>query len=43
MNRNLPARHKGKFFSRLSVYGQMGRNDLDLPWEATDKAEVLKG
>ena len=41
--RNLPARHKGKFFSRLSVYGQMGRNDLDLPWEATDKAEVLKG
>jgi S-adenosylmethionine synthetase len=41
--RNLPALNKGKFYSRLAVYGHMGRDDLDLPWEATDKAAALKG
>jgi S-adenosylmethionine synthetase len=40
--RNLPSRYQGKFYRRLAVYGQMGRDDLDLPWEATDKAELLK-
>lgn len=25
-----------------SVYGHFGRDDLDLPWERTDKAEILK-
>jgi S-adenosylmethionine synthetase len=41
--RRLPSLHKGKFYRRLAVYGQMGRDDIDLPWEATDKVEVLKG
>lgn len=26
----------------LASYGHFGRNDLDLPWEKTDKAECLK-
>jgi S-adenosylmethionine synthetase len=26
---------------RLAVYGQVGRIDLDLPWERTDVAEAL--
>ena len=40
--RNLPSFHQGKFYRRLAVYGQMGRDDLSLPWEATDKAEILQ-
>jgi S-adenosylmethionine synthetase len=40
--RNLPALNKGKFYRLLSVYGHMGRSDLDLPWEATDRVEALK-
>lgn len=30
------------FFRRLAVYGQIGRTDLDLPWEATDLADALR-
>ena len=41
--RNLPALNKGKFYRLLSFYGHMGRSDLAPPWEATDKAEALKG
>jgi S-adenosylmethionine synthetase len=26
-----------------ACYGHFGRTDLDLPWEKTDKAEILKG
>ncbi len=40
--RNLPSLHKGRFYQRLSVYGHVGRVDLTLPWEATDKADMLK-
>ncbi len=40
--RHLPALNKGRFYRRLAVYGQVGRGDLDLPWEATDKAEILQ-
>ncbi len=40
--RHLPSLHKGGFFSRLAAYGQVGRLDLDLPWEKTDKAARLK-
>ena len=29
-------------FRQLSAYGHFGRDDLDLPWERTDKAEVLR-
>lgn len=28
-------------YRRTSVYGHFGRPDIDLPWERTDKAEVL--
>jgi len=29
-------------FRQLAAYGHFGRDDLDLPWEKTDKAEILK-
>ncbi|MFW6287274.1 MAG: methionine adenosyltransferase [bacterium] len=29
-------------YFQVSKYGHFGRNDLDLPWEKTDKAEVLR-
>jgi S-adenosylmethionine synthetase len=32
----------GRFYQDVAAYGHFGRNDLDLPWEQTDKAEVLK-
>lgn len=32
----------GGFYQNLAVYGHMGRIDLDVPWEATDKADKLK-
>lgn len=40
--RNLPAKNGGKFYQLLSAYGHMGRTDIDVPWEHTDKAEALK-
>lgn len=29
-------------YRQLAAYGHMGRTDLDLPWEQTDKAEILR-
>ena len=29
-------------YRQTSVYGHFGRDDLDLPWEKTDKAEILR-
>ncbi|MDO4553962.1 MAG: methionine adenosyltransferase [Lachnospiraceae bacterium] len=29
-------------YKQTAAYGHFGRNDLNLPWEKTDKAEVLK-
>jgi len=29
-------------YRQVAAYGHFGRTDLDLPWEKTDKAEVLK-
>lgn len=29
-------------YKQTAAYGHFGRNDLDLPWEKTDKAEMLK-
>ena len=29
-------------FRQTAAYGHFGRDDLDLPWEATDKAEALR-
>ncbi len=30
-------------YKQTAAYGHFGRNDLDLPWERLDKAELLKG
>lgn len=30
-------------YKQTAAYGHFGRNDLDLPWEKTDKVELLKG
>ncbi len=29
-------------YKQTAAYGHFGRNDLDLPWEKTDKADILK-
>ena len=29
-------------YKQVAAYGHFGRTDIDLPWEKTDKAEVLK-
>jgi S-adenosylmethionine synthetase len=28
-------------YRQTAAYGHFGRDDLDLPWEKTDKAEIL--
>lgn len=40
--RHLPAERGGRFYQDVAAYGHFGRTDLDLPWERTDKAELLK-
>ena len=40
--RNLPSKNGGKFYQLLAAYGHMGRTDIDVPWEHTDKAAALK-
>lgn len=39
---NLPAERGGRFYQEVAAYGHLGRDDLDLPWEQTDKADLLK-
>ncbi|MGD8291081.1 MAG: methionine adenosyltransferase [Desulfobacterales bacterium] len=39
--RQLPLKHLDGFYQKLAVYGHFGRTDMDLPWEATDKTNVL--
>lgn len=29
-------------YKQTAAYGHFGRTDVDLPWERTDKAEILK-
>ena len=29
-------------YKQTAAYGHFGRTDIDLPWEKTDKAEILK-
>jgi S-adenosylmethionine synthetase len=29
-------------YRQLAAYGHMGRTDIDVPWERTDKVEELK-
>ena len=40
--RGLPSKNGGKFYQLLAAYGHMGRTDIDVPWEHTDKADSLK-
>lgn len=40
--RNLPAERGGRFYQDVAAYGHLGRLDLELPWEQTDKADLLK-
>jgi len=38
----LPVECGGRFFQDVAAYGHVGRTDLDLPWEKTDKVDLLK-
>ena len=38
----LPGDRGGRFYQEVAAYGHFGRTDLDLPWERTDKAELLQ-
>ena len=29
-------------YKQTAAYGHFGRNDIDVPWEKTDKVEMLK-
>ncbi len=40
--RGLPAQRNGRFYQDTAAYGHVGRTDIDLPWERTDKAVLLK-
>jgi S-adenosylmethionine synthetase len=40
--RRLPASIKGGFYRRLAAFGHVGRMDIGLPWEVTDKAALLR-
>ena len=40
--RHLPADRGGRFYQDVAAYGHMGRTDLDLPWEQTDKVPLLR-
>lgn len=40
--RNLPAERGGRFYQDVAAYGHFGRDDLELPWEQTDKADLLR-
>lgn len=40
--RSLPAQSRKGFFRRLAAYGHMGRMDLGLPWELTDRTALLR-
>jgi S-adenosylmethionine synthetase len=39
--RHLPSILKGGFYRKLASYGHVGRMDIGLPWELTDKANIL--
>jgi S-adenosylmethionine synthetase len=40
--KNLPSERGGRFYQDIAAYGHFGRDDLDLPWERTDKADTLR-
>jgi S-adenosylmethionine synthetase len=39
--RRLPSLTKGGFYRKLAVFGHVGRMDIGLPWEVTDKIAAL--
>lgn len=41
--RHLPSLIKGGFYRKLAAYGHVGRMDIGLPWEVTDKVSALQG
>jgi S-adenosylmethionine synthetase len=41
--RRLPSLVKGGFYRKLAAYGHVGRTDISLAWEVTDKIAVLRG
>ncbi len=41
--RYLPSTVKGGFYRKLASYGHVGRMDIGLPWELTDKVTVPAG
>src|SRR5262249_25960560 len=40
--RFLPSLVKGGFYRKLAAYGHVGRMDIGLPWEVTDRAALLR-
>jgi len=40
--RHLPSTVKGGFYRKLAASGHVGRMDIGLPWEKTDRAESLR-
>lgn len=40
--RYLPGLSTDGFYQKLAAYGHMGRMDVEVPWEKTDKAEQLQ-
>lgn len=40
--KHLPSIIKGGFYRKLAAYGHVGRMDIGLPWELTDKTQELK-
>ena len=40
--KHLPSRIKGGFYRKLAAYGHVGRMDIGLPWELTDKGHLLR-
>jgi S-adenosylmethionine synthetase len=40
--RYLPSTVKGGFYRKLASYGHVGRMDIGLPWELTDKVPALR-
>jgi len=38
----MPSIVKGGFYRKLAAYGHVGRMDIGLPWELTDRAQLLR-
>jgi len=40
--RSLPAQRNGGFYRQLAAYGQVGRDDIDPPWERLENISALR-